>query len=549
MGHRSRPARRSPSDDAFTPGPPFDTTSVPPARVDGVNTTDIRAAIELGCRAMGRIFNPVDAGLPYMYTRIWPDGWLGFSPHHGAIQMSGRHLDALLSAEATLSLEIADETIAQHTRASFASFSGDLPLPCNHSEPGGPLVTVDEHGLRECFQAAHALVRYRESDRARQIAEAGVRSILEVWTPATGWDRSAIEREYGFGITDRPTFVEGLGRSIGPLVKYHAATGFDPALELAQVLAGHATDRYFLADGGYDAARLGQHTHSTTCVMSSLAQLADHADDGALLERVRAFYDRGLRTIRDDVGWVVERYNDTVNPEQGEMNNVGDVIETALILGRRIDDRYYDDAERFLRAQLLPSQVRNLDFTAEVDGGDERRDIPGRLKGVFGFSAVYGHLPAGQGAAAPSLDIVGGAVASLCAAYRAVVCREDGETFVNLLFDHATDDIEIGSPYTGAGLRVTPRAPGDVLVRIPAWVDRAALRIDGRPASDRLVGSRLRLNKPAVGTTVTIDFDRPEHDLLLRHRRHEIRARLRGDEVIAMDCLGAGLAFFPPIED
>ena len=476
----SRRERRSPSDDAFTSGPPFDPARVPPARVKNVNTTDIRSAIELGCRAMGRIFNPADSGLPYMYTRIWPDGWLGFSPYHGAIQMSGRHLDALLAAKATLGLDIDEQAIEGHARASFASYSGGLPLPCNHREPGGPLVEVDEHGLRESFHALHALVRYRASDRAVQIAEAGIRRILEVWTPATGWDRVAIERDYGFGITERPTFVEGVGRSIGPLVKYHRATGFDPALELAQRLAAHATDRFFLADGGYDAARFGEHTHSTTCVMSSLAQLADHTDDHELLGRVQTFYDRGLRSIRDDIGWVVERYNDTVNPEQGEMNNVGDVIETALILGRRLDDRYYDDAERFLRAQLLPSQVRDLDFTAEVDGGDERRDLRDRLKGVFGFSAVYGHLPADQGVAAPSLDIVGGAVASLCAAYRAVVRREDRTTFVNLLFDHATDDIEVGSPYTGAGLRITPRAPGDVLVRVPGWVDRRASRWEAR---------------------------------------------------------------------
>ena len=48
---------------------------------------------------MGQIFNPDDNGRPYMYTRIWPDGWLGFSPWHGASQVSGRHLDALLAQD------------------------------------------------------------------------------------------------------------------------------------------------------------------------------------------------------------------------------------------------------------------------------------------------------------------------------------------------------------------------------------------------------------------------------------------------------------------
>ena len=70
-------------------------------------------------------------------------------------------------------------------------------------------------------------------------------------------------------------------------------------------------------------------------------------DDRELLTRVRAFYDNGLRVIRDAVGWVRERHHPSFHPEQGEMNNVGDVIETALILGNYFGDTYFEDAERY----------------------------------------------------------------------------------------------------------------------------------------------------------------------------------------------------------
>ena len=129
-----------------------------------------------------------------------------------------------------------------------------------------------------------------------------------------------------------------------------------------------------------------------------------------------------------------------------------------------------------------------------------------------------------------------------------MVRRKKNVTFVDLLFDHETAEVTVGSPYTGPGLRITPRAPGDVVVRVPKWVNRMVIQIDGTTLGGRLKGSRIRLNKPTVGTTSEIDFPLPARDLLLRHRRHEIRARLRGDEVIAMDCLGAGLAYFPPME-
>ena len=134
------------------------------------------------------------------------------------------------------------------------------------------------------------------------------------------------------------------------------------------------------------------------------------------------------------------------------MNNVGDVIETALILGRYFGDSYFEDAERYLRSQLLPSQVRDLSFMDEAPGGDERRDLRTRLLGLFGFNAVYGHLPLGKNEVTPSIDIVGGATASLCAAQRAVATTSGGVTRINMLFDYESDAVLVESPYTGNDL-------------------------------------------------------------------------------------------------
>ena len=91
---------------------------------------------------------------------------------------------------------------------------------------------------------------------------------------------------------------------------------------------------FFTADGGHDRELLGDHTHSVTCVMSSLAQLADLTGDAALLLRVKAFYDNGLWAMRDPLGWVVESSHPDAPPDRGEVNNTGDIVETALILGR-----------------------------------------------------------------------------------------------------------------------------------------------------------------------------------------------------------------------
>ena len=536
----------SPTAHAFIPGPPFDESRTPPARVSNVNTTSIPAAVELACRAMGQVFNPADNGYSYMYTRIWPDGWLGFSPYHGAVQMSGRHLDALLAAEDALGVDLDEGMLAQHTAATFFSL-GAGPLPCNHNEPGGALTSVDEHSIREAVHGLHALARYRSSDRAVEAAEALIAEIRRFWRAESDWDQNAVQAAYGLPMTARPTFVEGVARSIGPLVKYYGATGSNAALELAQDLAAHATARFYLADGSYDAERLGAHTHSTTCTLSGLALLGSVTDDRELLTRVRAFYDNGLRVIRDAVGWVRERHHPSFHPEQGEMNNVGDVVETALILGNYFGDTYFEDAERYLRSQLLPSQVRDLSFMAEVPGGDERCELRTRLLGLFGFNAVYGHLPLGKNQVTPSLDIVGGATASLCAAQRAISPTSGGVTQVNMLFDYESDAVRIESPYTAGTLRITPKADMELRVRVPSWADLDGMTVDGNPAERFIVSGRITLRHPPVGRAVEVVLPLPERDLTINHQDHDIAARLRGDSVIAMDDLGAGLAYFPPL--
>ncbi|MCY3957747.1 MAG: hypothetical protein OXG65_05585 [Chloroflexi bacterium] len=536
----------SPTAHAFIPGPPFDQSRIPPARVANVNTTSIPAAIELACQAMGRVFNPADNGYPYMYTRIWPDGWLGFSPYHGAIQLSGRHLDALLAAEDALGVELDEDVIAQHAEGTFFSLSAG-PLPCNHSTPGGPLTSVDEHSIREAVHGLHALARYRKSDRAVDAAEGLIADVRRFWRAASDWDQDGLQAAYQLPMTARPTFVEGVGRAIGPLTKLYSTTGSASALALAQELAAHASDRFFLSDGSYDADRLGAHTHSTTCTLSGMALLGSVLDDTGLLRRVRTFYDNGLRVIRDEVGWVRERHHPNFHPEQGEMNNVGDVIETALILGECFGDLYFEDAERYLRSQLLPSQVRDLSFMDETPGGDERRDLRTRLLGLFGFNAVYGHLPLGKNEVTPSIDIVGGATASLCVAHRAVATTSGGVTRINMLFDFENHAVRVESPYTCGALRITPKVAGDIAVRVPSWAVVGTIAVDGAEAGRFLVDGRITLPAPPVGRAIELELPLAERDLTIHHQHHEIGARLRGDAVVAMDDLGAGLAYFQPI--
>ena len=173
-----------------------------------------------------------------------------------------------------------------------------------------------------------------------------------------------------------------------------------------------AVNEFYLPDGSFDQQRFNtSHSHSITCVLSSLAQLADLLGDGALMLQVMAFCEDGLWAMRDELGWSCESTTQE-DSDHGETNNSGDILETVLILGRWGFCEYYHDAERMLRGHLLPSQLRDNSFIADPPNPDKidgLRDVADRHLGAYGFPAPYGHKSVGKGRANLSfnMDIVG----------------------------------------------------------------------------------------------------------------------------------------------
>lgn len=94
------------------------------ARVRGVNTTDIRDAIRLGCRTMASVFNADDHDLPYFGSQVRPDPRLsggGLSDAH----VPGWRLNALLNAEDAAGVDLDAAAVAKHARAALFSYSGE----------------------------------------------------------------------------------------------------------------------------------------------------------------------------------------------------------------------------------------------------------------------------------------------------------------------------------------------------------------------------------------------------------------------------------------
>ena len=84
-------------------------------------------------------------------------------------------------------------------------------------------------------------------------------------------------------------------------------------------------------------------------------------------------------------------------------------------------------------------------------------------------------------------------------------------------------------------------------MRLPPWLDSDYLSVEGA-AHPVLRDGYAVIENPPVGRWVSFAFDLLVHETTLTWRDSAIRARLRGDEVVAMDNFGTDLTFFPPFD-
>jgi hypothetical protein len=527
-----------------------------PKHVD-VNTRSIRLAIEEGRRPMGEFFDSRHGQLPFFGNRMTGERF--GNVHHESFSMAhipGRWLNALLNAQDVLH-EPADETAVERlANWAYRSMEAvDIGFPaCIDLETLEPARKIDLHNLREAMHAFYALVCFRGDERALMLAHKMMDSVDQYFDFDSGrfreddyradtgaallwWPQMQLGERYPIPVT--------FGRYIGPLVKLYRATGDNRAMEQA-VRLKECCFRHVLNEAGdYNVERFGAHTHSTTAMISSIAQLAEVTDDRAALERVMRFMENGANAISVDFGWCIENYFRT--DSVGEINNTSDLMETCLILGRAGYGGYYARAERILRAHLLPAQLLDTRFIQQDDNpaNVETYCLPKRAKGAFGFPCPYGHEDAPGAEISFNWDIVGGGVSGLCEAYRAQHTLNGRLVSVNLLFDHESPWARFSSPYGRDGLAVLALKQDGFLarVRIP---EGAAPHFD--PAEAFQDGEWLYLKKTAAGRDVQIRFGmRPERRAVYFREKRFVFSWL-AEEVIAAASKGKRLCYFPEIE-
>ncbi|MFV2044847.1 MAG: beta-L-arabinofuranosidase domain-containing protein [Anaerolineales bacterium] len=431
-------------------------------------------------------------------------------------------------------------------RYLFASLDNPLHLNGSFAIPDRRL-RFHAHDVREAILSLTSLIQYRNDQDARKRA----RLVLDRIQRLTLWDgtfnakevakfplladarfteqmRSPDEKIY----TDRNLFNIACwtrGRWIMALCKYYRVTQDAKALELAKRFVRLVRRISFTEDGKIHPTEF-DHTHSITGTVHGLIDYGLLVDDEEIVKHGRRIFDVGLASVSSSYGWSVESaWGERQRPNRGEVNNTGDMIQAALLLGRSGLPEYFQDAERRIRGYLLPSQI--------TDGG-------------WGFP---GPNDRNGGAGAGSvLDITAGAVQALCETSLTLITRDSSGTRVNLPFTSW-----LGPTYVTSGLprkwhiEVTPGQQGSLLARIPSWAPRGNLQVTmaGQPTTPQLHGSWLALMNVPAGTPITVSLPLVEQTVKETVNHQPYQLIYQGDQLVALSPKGPSMPLFPSVEE
>ena len=305
--------------------------------------------------------------------------------------------------------------------------------------------------------------------------------------------------------------------NITALAQFYRVAGYEPALALARKLARWTVDHGnpFGADGrflhepiegevhtdGAAAATLGTrsyaHFHGHTIILLALLEYGLKAGDREILDFVLRGYRYGRANGEPLLGYFPEML-DRPDFEDCETCCTADMVTLALKLSAAGLGDYWDDADRWIRNQLVENQMTRADWAERMweTGPAHLRDWdikPSQLdpsyqntdrvleRNVGGFAAHATANDFSTGKTAITACCTGNGARTLYQAWEHILDYADGQLKVHLLLNRASTwaDVDSYIPYEGR-VDVRVKQDCDLSVRIPEWVkpEEVACRVD-----------------------------------------------------------------------
>jgi hypothetical protein len=446
----------------------------------------------------------------------WMDPQAGYMPITGYEQAHdvGRWWDAILRLEHATGFSIPAH-IEDAMLANLKRLTENPARLLVVDTKGGGEAAINPHNLRETMLAYHALVRWRNSDWARQrghqFLESLDRSIrpdghldvarLGIAGRVPEWSQNFVkEKENAAGWFDA---TQTTGRCLEAVVWFYEATGDELALRLADRLARHhlrmiADEHGAARTEFFDATHFG-HNHSYMGTLRGLFLFGRLTGQRHYIDAVTEIYRHSLwrqNISRDgwtchDLGminsWSLNRFGE----KQYESASPGDIAQLALWLA--LDDHQWDlldDVERILRSSLLPGQITAADVGAPARKGD----LTIKDNWIGGWGCQYE-----RNVKDLIYDVLAAVVHSLSDLYEHTLVKDQRGLSLLWHFDYEDDQLRVThSRSDEAVVRIEPKTARPLRIRIPAWTPADSLRVS--------VGGRV-VHPPHLGAFIYLDGD------------------------------------------
>lgn len=485
---------------------------------------------------------------PYWQMRINPDKRAAFNmwwPQHNI----GRWWDAMLRLEHTLGIKIPEreeQAMLANAKRFFDNPDHLCFQPLDFEEEIFPM---ELHSLREGLLCLDSLVRYRKNGWAKDKGHKMLQTIERIANDDCSWDLTKLDyyqRCNGRALDFLTGAVETNGRLIEALVWFYESTGDPVAFKLAKKFSEWHYEHTTNADGTIRTAE-PDHAHSYVGTLRGLLLYGKLTKQRKYIDRVAASY---MTTV---MGHVVKESgftsHDLGQEKRGETTTPGDAAQLGLWLAMEgYGGDFLDAAERCVRARLLPCQITEaLQLRPQKDEKSDRFfNLSQRSVGAYGGMHTLQH-----GGKMCTTDITSAVLHSLLDVYRHIVVKDPNMTFVLFHFEFADDDIEVKVTHQKERtLEIRHRRKMPLMVRIPRWVDRAALTFEqgGIRREPAFAGDFLVVEGGGDSDSPTkISFPLPQRTIFEKTDGVNFEIRWSGDTIVGISPNVEHFPFYPDL--
>ena len=509
----------------------------------------LKQSMQLAGQNMLGLLDPDCNYLPYWELKVTPKYEAKFKKWWTAHNI-GRWLDAMFRLEEAIGFEIPAkivEAMSKNTRVYFDNpdhicLCPDSEMLYNDTDKRAKF--WDLHSLREGMLGLNALARWRKDEWAVEMGRKMIASVDAKLNDDGTWDIKKFDAsQRGPNVIHNLLGCDTHGRMLEAVIWFHETTGDLSALRFADRLAKFHLANTATEDGTINPAIKADHTHSYFGTLRGLLLYGQLTNQRQYIDRVAKAYQVTIPNVVHESGYTS---HNMVHESIGETTSPGDATQIALWLSRLGYSEFLDDAERLVRARLLPSQIIETPPLTPLTGEktDALRDLSSRVIGAYGgcHGRPHSHKLG-------VTDVTAATLHSLIDVYQHTTEFSEGRLTIRFHFDYEDDRVKIASQRANqkAELQITTKVACPIAIRVPKFAPRESIRVRiGTEKPDFvLTGNFLQLGQLPAGANVTMSYALPERQTRERGQGTDYEIHWRGDDVVGVSPNDDFYPFYP----